>query len=98
MSISLHSLARRHFLGHTPNPSNPLVRQVVDPNAALTGFLLNLQQGHNDIDGWTEAEWKDVLQSELGVGDDDLSDLLENVASWGVVDDDFHYPEAGGTK
>jgi hypothetical protein len=66
-----------------------------DPHAAMSGFLLNLQLGHNDVSRWTESEWREVLGEVIGIEDEYMADALESVASWGVVDDTAWEPEEG---
>jgi hypothetical protein len=95
---TLRELARRHFRkgGYTPNASDTPERVIVDQPAVIAQLVQNIQAGANDIGRWTEDEWRDVLSEECGVEDDYMSDALEQVASWGVVDDSYYFPEEEG--
>ena len=62
--------------------SNPA---VVDKEARVNEFLLNLQSSGADLGKWTENEWILALR-KLGLNDEEIADSLENVAGWGVVD------------
>lgn len=95
MATTLRDLARRHFNpnGYTPNAGETVVREIVDSSASVTKFVRDLQAGANDLGRWTESEWKDVLTAEFGIDEEYMSDAMEQVASWGVVDDDYYYAE-----
>lgn len=56
-----------------------------DPEMRLTRFMHQMQQAGNDVSSWNEEDWEAALL-KLGFDEDDIFAALENVASWGVVD------------
>ncbi|MDA0366580.1 MAG: hypothetical protein O2843_12085 [Chloroflexi bacterium] len=97
MSRELDSLVGQFFHGgsdgYTPNRAKETVVEVVDPGALLNEFLLELQEGGGDISRWSEEDWRSVLCAKFQVCDDEVSDYLERLASWGVVDNDWYIDE-----
>lgn len=84
----LSQLAEEFFRNeYVPNRAGTTVRRIEDPSAALTDFLHYVQSRGADMARWTEVEWIDVLVNKFQVLGDRVVDHLEQVASWGVVDD-----------
>jgi hypothetical protein len=63
--------------GMLPNPPDPAVM--------LNQFLYEIQKSGNDLSSWDEEDWREALL-RFGFAEEDLPDALENLASWGVVD------------
>lgn len=95
---TLRELVRRHLRStdYVPNAGEVPVLEITDQGAMLSKLVQDIQGGANDIGHWTESEWEEVLSEECGVEEDYMSDALEQVASWGVVDDDYYYPPEEG--
>ena len=58
---------------------------VGDVRVRVEEFIAEVQAGGADLGRWTEDEWIRALR-KLGLNDEQIADELENVASWGVVD------------
>ena len=82
----LTKLSNQFFFGgdYVPNPE-PVI-EVIDSGALLNEFLVELQQAGGDITQFSEDDWKTLLQERFDVSEDELGDFLEQLASWGVVD------------
>lgn len=48
-------------------------------------FLQQIQNRGADMSRWSEDDWSAALR-KLGVPEDDIPEVLEDVASWGMVD------------
>jgi uncharacterized tellurite resistance protein B-like protein len=91
----LMGLADQYFSRQmTPNASD-LAQAPDEPTAALSGFLMQVGHSGGDLDSWSEEQWEQVLSEKFGIGEDYMADALEQVASWGVVDNDWYEPEEG---
>lgn len=69
----------------TANPEMP-------SGMTFTDFIHFVQSNHNDIGSWTEDDWVTAALA-CGVREERLCDAMEEVASWGVVD---NYQWTGG--
>lgn len=56
-----------------------------DSGVRVNEFVAELQAQGADVGRWSEEQWFEALR-KLGVPEDDLADEMENLASWGVVD------------
>lgn len=57
----------------------------LDYGVRVNQFVDAVQSKGQDLSQWGEDEWRAALE-KLGVPDEAVFDMLENVASWGVVD------------
>ena len=57
------------------------------PDILLDGFCEALQAGGHDLGEYTEEEWLDALE-RLGYAPEDSFGLMEQAASWAIVDVD----------
>lgn len=69
-------------------------RERYHPNAgeqgpALTEILVQLQGRGADMARWSMDDWEHVLAAEFGIDADHMPDYLEEIATWGAVDDAF---------
>lgn len=65
--------------------SNPAVSADLPRAVKLTMFMQHVQTLGTDMDQWTEDEWIAAMK-QFGITGDDAIDMLEDVASWGMVD------------
>lgn len=65
--------------------SNPAMPDDLPRNVKLTLFMQHVQTLGTDMDQWTEDEWIAAME-QFGITGDDAIDMLEDVASWGMVD------------
>ena len=67
-----------------PNPEE--VAEIIDTGAFLNDFILTYQLAGGDIAQFPEEDWREVLSRTFQVGEDELADAMEQLAAWGVVD------------
>lgn len=57
----------------------------LDASSRVTQFVSEVQASGEDLGKWDEDTWILALR-KLGLSDDQIAAALEDVASWGVVD------------
>ena len=95
-SRELNSLADRFFHGgadYTPNRAAACVVEIVDSDAALSEFMVQLQEAGGDVACFSEEDWRDLLEKKFQVHPDEMGDYLEQLAAWGVVDNNWYLDE-----
>jgi len=87
---TLMAVARQYFgpsyVPNAPAEAQEVALHVPDKAAALSGMIGQMQASGADIGAYSEDEWIDVLRGYLDVDDEHLSDYLEQIAGWGIVD------------
>ena len=91
-SKELDTLVGQFFHGgadYTPNRAKSCVLEVVDRGAALSEFMVQFQTSGGDVSRYSEDDWREILAEKFDVHPDEMGDYLEQLAAWGIVDNEL---------
>ena len=82
----LDKIVNQFLHGSEVTPNRAPADDIIDHGALLADFMVNYQLAGGDVSQFGEEDWIMVLRSKFRLNDDEIADAMEQLAAWGVVD------------
>lgn len=82
----LNKIVNQFLHGSEVVPNRALAEEIIDHGALLADFMVNYQLAGGDVAQFGEEDWILVLRSKFKMNEDQIADAMEQLAAWGVVD------------